>query len=64
VDPLLRGRDLDHFPGRAERVRPGACGGRDGQSNAGEPEAVRLDLQQQVLHQHGLYPLLEQERQL
>lgn len=37
---------------------------RFAESNAGELEAVRLDLQQQVVHRHLHYPLLKQEGSL
>lgn len=37
---------------------------RFAEPNAGESEAVRLDLQQQVVHGHLDYPLLEQEGSL
>lgn len=61
MDPLLRGRDGHNLLRGHVRVRPGAARGRDDEPNARVSEAVRLDLQQQVVHGHVHHPLLEQE---
>ncbi len=49
MDPLFRGRDGHHLLRRAFRLRPGLGRGRGDEPDDGVHEALRLDLQQQMV---------------
>lgn len=61
MDPLLRGRHCNHLLRRAVRLRLGARRGRGDEPNDRVDEAVRFDLQLQVVRQHVHHPLSKQK---
>lgn len=61
MDTLLRRCNGNHFLRGVVRVRPGAGGGRRNESDDRIDEAVRLDMQLEVVRRHVHHTVPEQE---